>query len=43
MTAIPPVVAVTAPEVTVTVLEPAVFSVYAFVNVWTPASPPVKV
>ena len=39
---VPVIVPVTV-SVPVIVREPAVFSVYRFVNVWTPASPPVKV
>ena len=41
LTVIDDVVPVTAPWVTVTVCEPAVFRVTG--KVWTPASPPVKV
>ena len=46
LTVIPALVPVIVPvtvSVAVTVLEPTVFRVYAFVKVWTPASPPVKV
>ena len=38
-----PVIELVGVSVAVTVREPAVFSVYALVKVWTPASPPVNV